>query len=44
MCTVVTVYGAMRGVGGINSWGSNVENAFCISGEADRGFFFHLRL
>lgn len=44
LCTVVTVCGAMRGVGGINSWGSNVENAFCISGEADRGFFFHLRL
>lgn len=42
--TVVTVCGAMRGVGGIDSWGSDVEEACHVSGEADQEFSFSLRL
>ncbi len=42
--TVVTVCGAMRGVGGIDSWGSDVETAYQISGERDLVFSFVLRL
>lgn len=33
--TVLCVYGAVRGVGGIDSWGSDVENAYHISAEED---------
>ena len=33
--TVLCVYGAVRGVGGIDSWGSDVEDAYCISAEKD---------
>ena len=36
--TVVTVCGAMRGVGGIDSWGSDVEPPFRVSGETGRAF------
>ncbi|USF27015.1 Beta-galactosidase [Firmicutes bacterium ASF500] len=42
--TVVTVCGAMRGVGGIDSWSSDVEEAYHISGEADQEFSFSLWL
>lgn len=42
--TVVTVCGAMRGVGGIDSWGSDVEGAYHVSGEADQEFSFRLWL
>lgn len=42
--TVATVCGAMRGVGGIDSWGSDVEEAYHVSGEADQKFSFSLRL
>ncbi len=38
--TVVTLCGAMRGVGGIDSWGSDVEAAYRVSGEEDAGFSF----
>ena len=41
---VVTVCGAMRGVGGIDSWGSDVEEAYHISGEADQAFSFSVWL
>lgn len=42
--TVVTLCGAMRGVGGIDSWGANVEEAYRISAEKDIcfSFLFHL--
>ena len=33
--TVVTVCGRMRGVGGIDTWGTDVEPAYRISGEED---------
>ena len=42
--TVVTVCGAMRGVGGIDSWGSDVEEAYHVSGEQDQALSFRLRL
>ena len=31
--TILCIYGAVRGVGGIDSWGSNVEDEYCISAE-----------
>ena len=42
--TVVTLCGAMRGVGGIDSWGANVEEAYRIPSEQDTlfSFLFHL--
>ena len=44
MRTVVTVCGAMRGVGGIDSWGSDVEAPYRISGERDLELHFRFRL
>ena len=41
--TVLCIYGAVRGVGGINSWGEDVEPAYHISGEGDMGFEFWIR-
>ena len=38
--TVLCVYGAVRGVGGIDSWGSDVEDAYHISAENDIHFSF----
>ena len=38
--TVLCVYGAVRGVGGIDSWGSDVESDYCISGEQDIAYSF----
>lgn len=42
--TVVTVCSAMRGVGGINSWGADVEEPYHISGEEDQRLTFTIRL
>lgn len=42
--TVLCVYGAVRGVGGIDSWGSDVEEAFRISAEQDHEFSFNIEL
>lgn len=42
--TVVTVCGAMRGVGGINSWGADVEPAYHVSGEEDQAVSFRFQL
>lgn len=42
--TVLCVYGAVRGVGGIDSWGSDVEEAYHISAEQDISFSFNIRL
>lgn len=38
--TVLTVLGAVRGVGGIDSWGTDVEPAYHISGEEDIEYGF----
>ena len=38
--TVLSVLGKVRGVGGIDSWGSDVEEAYHISGEEDYEFSF----
>lgn len=40
--TVLCIYGAVRGVGGIDSWGSDVEDAYHISGEEDICFSFQI--
>ncbi|MCI8538021.1 MAG: beta-galactosidase [Oscillospiraceae bacterium] len=42
--TVITVCGAMRGVGGIDSWGSDVEAPYHVSGEADIHLSFSVKL
>ena len=38
--TVVSILGAVRGVGGIISWGADVEDAYHISGEQDITYGF----
>lgn len=38
--TVVSILGAVRGVGGINSWGADVEDTYHISGEQDISYGF----
>lgn len=38
--TVLCVYGAVRGVGGIDSWGSDVEDEYHISAEEDIRYSF----
>lgn len=38
--TVLCVYGAVRGVGGIDSWGSDVESTYHISAEEDITYSF----
>ncbi len=40
--TVLCVYGAVRGVGGIDSWGSDVEEAYHIDAERDIDFSFKI--
>lgn len=40
--TVVSILGEMRGVGGINSWGADVEEPYRISGEKDIEFGFYI--
>ena len=40
--TVLCVYGAVRGVGGIDSWGSDVEDAYHISAEDDISYSFRI--
>ena len=42
--TVLTVIGAVRGVGGIDSWGTDVEPACRISGEEDHAVSFIIEL
>ena len=42
--TVVTVCGAMRGVGGIDSWRTDVEKSYHVSGEEDVRFSFRINL
>jgi beta-galactosidase len=40
--TVITVCGAMRGVGGIDTWGSDVERAFHVHSSEDILFRFRI--
>lgn len=40
--TVVCILGAVRGVGGIDSWGADVEPAYRIDGEKDIHFSFRI--
>lgn len=40
--TVVSILGAVRGVGGIDSWGADVEEAYHISGEEDIQYSFRI--
>ncbi|MGO4938354.1 beta-galactosidase small subunit [Fundicoccus sp. Sow4_H7] len=40
--TVLNIYGAVRGVGGIDSWGSNVEEPYRISAEEDIEYEFKI--
>lgn len=42
--TVITVCGAMRGVGSIDSWGSDVEEAYHVASDKDISFSFRIRL
>ena len=42
--TSVTVLGAVRGVGGIDSWGTDVEDAYHLSGETDHRVSFRILL
>ncbi|MGI5947796.1 MAG: glycoside hydrolase family 2 TIM barrel-domain containing protein [Lachnospiraceae bacterium] len=38
--TIVSILAAMRGVGGIDSWGSDVEEAYHVSAEEDMDYEF----
>ena len=38
--TVLCVYGAVRGVGGIDSWGADVTDTYHISAEEDITYSF----
>lgn len=40
--TVLTVYGATRGVGGIDSWGADVEPQYHVAGDIDHDFSFEI--
>ena len=42
--TVITVCGAMRGVGGIDSWGSNVEEKYRVRSDENIELSFIFRL
>ena len=41
--TVLCVYGAVRGVGSINSWGADVQPPYHISGEGEIAFSFDVK-
>lgn len=41
--TVITVCGKMRGVGGIDTWMTDVEPQYHVSGEEDISFSFRIR-
>lgn len=40
--TVLCIYGAVRGVGGIDSWGSNVEEPYQIDAQKDIRYSFEI--
>lgn len=41
--TTIRVLGQMRGVGGIDSWGADVEEQYRVSGEKEYELSFFLR-
>lgn len=41
--TVFTIFGAVRGVGGIDSWGADVEQKYHVSAEEDHSFSFAIQ-
>lgn len=41
--TVLTIYGAVRGVGGIDSWGADVEKAYHVDATKDIKFAFCIK-
>ena len=41
--TVITVCGTMRGVGGIDTWGNDVEQAYHVHADRDIHFKFRIR-
>ena len=41
--TVFNIYGGVRGVGGIDSWGADVENAYHVSAQNDLDFSFKIK-
>ncbi|UWF44993.1 beta-galactosidase small subunit [Lactiplantibacillus plantarum] len=40
--TVLSIYGAVRGVGGIDSWGTDVESPYHIPADQDIDFSFNI--
>lgn len=40
--SVIRILGALRGVGGIDSWGSDVEEMYHVSGKEDIHFSFYM--
>lgn len=42
--TVLTIFGAVRGVGGIDSWGTDVEAAYHVPSDQDIDFSFNIQL
>ena len=40
--TSITVLGAVRGVGGIDSWGTDVEKPYHIHGDRDHSVSFRI--
>lgn len=40
--TVLSIYGAVRGVGGIDSWGTDVEAPYHILADQDIDFSFNI--
>lgn len=42
--TVLCIYGAVRGVGGIDSWGTDVEEPYHIDAQKDIVFNFSIRM
>ncbi len=42
--TVLCVLGAVRGVGGIDSWGTDIEEAYRIDAQKDIRFSFAIRM
>lgn len=40
--TILTIFGAVRGVGGIDSWGSDVDNEYHVPADKDIEFSFDI--
>ena len=40
--TILSIFGAVRGVGGIDSWGTDVESQYHIPADQDIDFSFNI--